>query len=180
MNILFLNGNPCLKDNEFEESIRIIKEGLKPDHNIRYKVVRELNIRKCVGCLRCWTFSPGRCFLKDDMELIYSQYVQADLVIFAFPVLSGFTSVPLKRVQDRFCPLIHPYAHLVGNEFHHQPRYSRNPDYGLLLGDCQSEMEQEIIENVYKRNALGFSSKYAFTINFSARTEEILHEINNY
>ena len=60
-----------------------------------------LNIRPCMGCLRCG--NEGPCVLKDDMEGIKQSLLAADMAVFATPLYYCGMSAQLKTVIDRFC-----------------------------------------------------------------------------
>lgn len=180
MNILILNGNPDINKSEYESTIGKIREKLIKNNQVNYITVRDVEIKKCIGCLRCWIKTPGYCLLKDDMEKIYQMYMNADLVIFSSPVYCGYTSSILKKLQDRLCPLIHPYSFISEGVLQHEPRYSSYPDYAVLVDDQLDNEEFEILTDLYRKSAISFSSEFAFSKTSSNNIEEIIHEINSY
>ena len=52
-----------------------------------------------MACNRCGMDGP--CVLKDDFELVRPRLVEADMVVFATPIISAF-QLELKKVIDRF------------------------------------------------------------------------------
>lgn len=60
-----------------------------------------LDINPCTGCGYCRS-NEGKCIHADDMEMIYKQLVEADVVVLASPLYYfGFTA-QLKSAIDRF------------------------------------------------------------------------------
>lgn len=60
-----------------------------------------MNIHSCKGCLRAGRDSKSPCTQKDDMEQIYSAFVDCDVVVFASPVYFWMITGTLKTVADR-------------------------------------------------------------------------------
>jgi len=119
--------------------------------------------------------------VKDDTREIRRQYIHSDLVLFASPVIMGFTSALLKRVHERFLPLLHPYFELVDGEVHHLARYDKYPLMALLLekGENTDEEDIKIISDIYIRDAINFKTSFCFTRFTSDPIEEVTNEINS-
>ncbi|WP_286846183.1 flavodoxin family protein [Aminobacterium sp. UBA4908] len=65
-------------------------------------------IHPCLGSLYCWTKTPGRCLLQDDMRLLLKCFVEADVVILATPLhFLGVTAI-MKAFIDRLLPCFRP------------------------------------------------------------------------
>jgi len=47
---------------------------------------KRLNILPCQGEYNCQIKTPGKCFLKDDMEMLLPKFAEANIQIFATPV----------------------------------------------------------------------------------------------
>lgn len=179
MKIAILNGNPSKNNLEFERNLKELIEQLSQSNQVYPFDLRTLNIKKCIGCFNCWLSNPGYCVLKDDMDQIYSSYMHVDLILFSSPIHFGFTSSILKRVQDRFCPLIHPHACLKQGEFQHAPRYRKYPSYAVLIDNKLDKQELEILTGIYKKSALSFSSDFLFISEMNRDIEGVVNEINN-
>ena len=67
-----------------------------------------LKIANCVGCFSCWTKTPGRCVHPDDMNGALLKYVEADALIFSFPLYYFSLPSRLKLFLDRTLPLSLP------------------------------------------------------------------------
>lgn len=99
--------------------------------------LRERDIGPCSGCFGCWTRTPGECVLHDDAADVLRSYVGADIVVYATPVTFGGYSSQLKKMLDRFIPVLDPRFTVVGGEVHHRLRYRRYPRT-IVLGTLPS------------------------------------------
>jgi multimeric flavodoxin WrbA len=123
-----------------------------------------MKLGHCSGCFKCWHTTPGICSIDDDIKFIHKDVINADLVIWASPLIKGFFSGLLKSVQERMIPLLHPYVEIVKGEIHHRKRYERYPAYGAIV-EKESDTDEEellIIQKIQERYALNFRSKLDF------------------
>jgi hypothetical protein len=92
----------------------------------------------------------------------------------------GFTSAVLKRANDKFIPLLHPYADFVDGELHHLKRYDSYPRWGLVLekGDGADGEDVSIISEVYRRDCINFHTTLEFTHVIDTTPEEVAREID--
>ena len=70
---------------------------------------RRLKVKPCTcGEMYCWHKKPGECCIKDDMQLLYPQLREADILILATPV---YIPLPgeMQNFINRLCPLIEPF-----------------------------------------------------------------------
>lgn len=98
MNILVLNSSG---KKERSRSFRVAKafvEGLKENESLKeekniYEVnLFDKNINSCIACYNCWR-NNGKCVQHDDMDDLLFKYINADIVIWAFPLtFYGFPS----------------------------------------------------------------------------------------
>lgn len=88
------------------------------------------DVSPCTGCGSCGMRTPGACVVKDDMQGIFRSIVAADLLVLATPVRFGSYCAPLKKVVDRFQPLMVPIYTVRDDEMHFRGRY----DLPALLG----------------------------------------------
>jgi multimeric flavodoxin WrbA len=95
--------------------------------DIERVTLREIDIAPCAGCFGCWTRTPGECVFADDSRDVLRSYVGSDIVVYATPVTFGGYSSPLKKMLDRFIPVLDPRFAVVGGEVHHRLRYRRYP-----------------------------------------------------
>ena len=60
-----------------------------------------MDIHSCKGCLRAGRDSKSPCSQKDDMDQIYAEFEEADVIVFASPVYFWTITGTLKTVADR-------------------------------------------------------------------------------
>ena len=67
-----------------------------------------MNIAACKGCFACWQKTPGICCIKDDMQTVIEKLIDADLILWSFPLY--YFNVPgiLKNLIDRQLPMSLP------------------------------------------------------------------------
>ena len=58
----------------------------------------DMKIQHCTGCNRCIT--EGGCHIRDEMQVIYDSFDEADLFILATPVYFSGPSSIIKQVID--------------------------------------------------------------------------------
>ena len=179
MNIVILNGDVGQEGSDFSEYLEKLAEEFKLNHTVQIFTLGKMNLHYCTGCWTCWWKTPGRCAINDDAEEIYRAVINSDFFIFASPLIAGFTSSLLKKITDRFIVFLHPYIKITKGESHHLMRYSKFPNFGLILGrekDTDDD-DLEIISDIYDRFAVGFhcEKKYLKLIDQS-NPKEIVYE----
>lgn len=182
MKIIILNGNSNPENAAFDNYLRELSHLMESrNHEISVFNLREMDIRYCTGCFACWVKTPGECITQDDSHNICRAYIRSDLVLFASPVIMGFTSALLKRAHDKLIPLIHPYFEFVQNEVYHLSRYEYYPLIALLLerGRDTDEEDIEIISDIYRQTAINLKTSLPFTRLTSDSTEEVADEIDS-
>jgi len=180
MKIAILNG-----DMQSEGAMTIfigqLSSMLAADHDVTTFNLDDMNLQYCIGCWSCWWKTPGRCTHRDDAEQIYRTVINADFILFASPLMTGFISSALKKITERMIVLIHPYIQIINGESHHHKRYDKYPEFGVLLqkeADTDDE-DVTIVSDIYDRLAINFHSRKRF-LKFieSSTVEDISHEIS--
>jgi multimeric flavodoxin WrbA len=179
--ITILNGNPDAGNVQFDSYLKELSDLLESSkHTVTILQLRDIDVRYCIGCFGCWIKTPGECIVADGSGDICREYIKSDLVLFASPVIMGFTSALLKKAHEKFLPLIHPYIEFVQGEVHHIARYHKYPLMALLLerGKDTDEEDIEIISDIYRRDAINFKTSFSFTRLTGDPVEEVANEIN--
>ena len=60
-----------------------------------------MNIHSCKGCLNAGKNSKSPCSQKDDMDKIYAEFEEADVIVFASPLYFWTVTGTLKTAADR-------------------------------------------------------------------------------
>ena len=175
MQITIVNGNPNGQNKVFDEYLAEYQNKLcAAGHIVKTFLIREMELGFCGGCFNCWHTTPGICRLEDDINQIHRAVINANLVVWASPLIKGYFSSLLKKVQERMIPLLLPYVEIVYGEIHHCKRYGHYPAYGVIVEkESDTEVEElQIIHKIQERYALNFRSK----LNFFMSTEKPVSE----
>ncbi len=102
MNTIVLHGSPR-KNGDSDTLAEYFLRGLQSQgkHRIAHFYANEMRIRPCQGCLKCNQRLASHCATEDDMQQIYSAFIEADVVVFATPMYWGYMTAQLKAVMDR-------------------------------------------------------------------------------
>ena len=182
MKITILNGNPDANDNVFDGYLKELSDALVSDsHIVAILDLREMDIRYCVGCFGCWLKTPGECVVADGSSDVCREFINSDFVLFASPIIMGFTSALIKKAHDKLIALLLPYIGVYRHGCHHVPRYEKYPRLGLLLekGKDTDEEDVEIIADIYRRDASNFHSALCLTRLTSDTIDKVANEINS-
>jgi multimeric flavodoxin WrbA len=104
--ILGVVGSPRKKGNSHILVSRILDGAKAEGADTEILFLGDLDIRECDGCYGCW---KGRqCCKKDDMNALYPQIIESDIIIFGTPVYWYGPTALMKCFIDRFtyfnCP----------------------------------------------------------------------------
>ena len=99
--IIVLNG-AARKNGNTAKLVESFVEGAKSARNqVTVFYLDGMNIHSCKGCLRAGSDPKSPCSQKDDMEQIYSEFEDADVVVFASPLYFWTITGTLKSTADR-------------------------------------------------------------------------------
>jgi len=97
--VLLISGSP--RDGNTNFLLRKILDGLKlPTECI---LLKDMDIKHCIGCLTCHTKS--KCAIDDDMDNLLSKMVEAEVIVIGTPNYFDNVSGLLKDFIDRTHPL---------------------------------------------------------------------------
>ncbi len=176
----------CLIDGGFSDTeilsnrVSAIASNLRESGELVEEIsLNEKKIIPCTGCWGCWIKTPGECLFKDETLEIRRAIINADLVLFASPLILGYPTAKMKHVMDKLIPLIMPYIELVENENHHTKRYQSYPKIGLIYGkeeDTDAE-DLSILRDLMSRFALNFKSEFVHFMDLEDSIEQICNQI---
>lgn len=105
MNILAISTSPRKGGNSDTLLATAIVGAQTAGVSVNKLYVSDLNIKSCLGCLRCNVL--GRCAIKgDDWPDFSEQFISADAVLIAAPVYFWYVPGTFKVLIDRFRSLI--------------------------------------------------------------------------
>jgi multimeric flavodoxin WrbA len=177
--MLLLNGNPDPAHAEWESYLgSFVDEKRHGGDTVIRKELRDMDIRYCTGCWSCWYKTPGLCMHKDDMTGLYPEILAADVTIWASPLILGNVSALIKKTQDRFIPLIHPFFEMDRGELHHRRRYPKNIDMGLIVeaGPDDTEEDLRIVRFLHERLARNGRGRLTLFASTKRALKEAAHE----
>lgn len=111
MQIVAINGSP--RSGKYSKTFWLLDRFLQGCRSQGAQVhlinLREVDIQPCTGCYTCWTKTPGRCALKDDMPAVIERLNQADLEIWATPLYFFGPTGLFKNFLDRTVSMNEPF-----------------------------------------------------------------------
>ena len=87
------NGNTSFL---LKEVLKVCKKG---GCSTKLIEISDLDIKPCNSCAQC--VKNGKCPIKDDIELIFSEFRKAKFIVVGSPVFRGSVSAQLKAIIDR-------------------------------------------------------------------------------
>ena len=125
MKVIAINGSPRMeKGNTAMILTPFIQGMMDAGSDVELFYVRRLKLKPCTcGEMYCWYKKAGECCIKDDMQLLYPQLREADILILATPV---YIPLPgeMQNFINRLCPLIDPF--LVNREGRTRVRFHKH------------------------------------------------------
>lgn len=126
MNILVLNGSPRMERSNTLRITNAFLEGFPNDFRTETVHLYKLNIKPCLGCFSCWTKTPGKCVINDDMQTLYSKIESSDIIIESFPLYFFGMPSGFKAAVDRCLPLMKTYLGTEDKDGHSSFHLLRN------------------------------------------------------
>jgi multimeric flavodoxin WrbA len=102
MKVIALNGSPNRKGNTYQ-ALRVLGNELEAA-GIEFKILQigHLNIRGCMGCLKCYTNRDGKCSVSgDDFNAQLLEITAADGLVLGSPVHYSGIAGTMKSFLDR-------------------------------------------------------------------------------
>ena len=129
-------------------------------------LLAEKEIRPCMACLKCWTKTPGKCVIPDDMAQLLKQFMESDLVIMATPVYVHNVTGIMKTFLDRMMPIIDPRLVKMENGYTgHVKKHHKYPKFGLIAtGAFPEQKSGEFVSRYFNRLAVELYSEVLFEI----------------
>lgn len=104
MNILVLNGSPHKNGGTNNMVNGFIHGAEDSGHSVKKFDVAFMNIHGCLGCDYCRKHDHA-CVQKDDMQLIFPYFNEADMIVFASPIYYFTLSAQLHAaIQRTYAP----------------------------------------------------------------------------
>lgn len=135
MNVLVINGSPKGERSNTMHLTRAFLEGAKW---IEAEIIdiSKLSIKSCCGCYSCWSATPGKCVINDDMKDILPKIIKADVIIWSFPLYGYFFPGYMKIFNDRLLPLSLPEMNESAESGEHPLRYDLSRQRHVYISTC--------------------------------------------
>ena len=119
------------------------------------------NVADCTGCFRCWTETPGECYIKDDAPAVTIEMAKAERLVLFCPVVFGGFSPDLKRILERSISILLPFMRVFHNEMHHNVRYDKHYQLcGVGILDTEDTDADTTFRKRVQRFSLNFNGRH--------------------
>ena len=160
MNILVLNGSPKSNASNTMKLTNAFLEGLGRN-DVEIIELAKANIKPCKGCYVCWEKSPGKCCIADDMQTLLQKSLEAELVIWSFPLYYFGVPSQIKAFMDRQLPINLPYiAEGDDGKPKHLSRFDLSAQRHILISTCGFFTIENNFEALVKQFDLMLMDKY--------------------
>lgn len=163
MKTLIINGSPKGNKSNTKEITNAFVEGLKEQGNFDLDIIniQQSKINHCTGCFACWTKTPGKCVIADDMDGYIQKYIEADLVIWSMPLYFYGMPSKVKAFLDRFLPLNLPFIEQrEDGGSGHPSRYNLPDKKYVLISSCGFASTENNYEALVKQFDIMFGDSY--------------------
>ena len=144
MRILAINGSPKGERSNTWRLTSAFLQGITAQEEdahgqapaIETLSVGALDIKPCRGCFFCWSKTPGKCCIHDDMQGVIEKILWADVVIWSFPLYYFGLPGPLKNLIDRQLPMSLPFMSAEAENGGHPSRYDTSDKRTIVISTC--------------------------------------------
>ena len=129
-------------------------------------LLAEKTIKPCMACLKCWTKTPGKCVIPDDMAKLLIQFMESDMVVMATPVYVHNVTGIMKTFLDRMIPIIDPrLVKMKSGYTGHIKKHRKYPKFGLIAtGAFPEKKSGEFVSRYFSHLAAQLYSEVLFEI----------------
>lgn len=64
----------------------------------------DYNIKPCKGCYMCWSTTPGRCVMRDDMDKLMEYFMESDIIFLITPMYHYTMNCEMLKFLERTLP----------------------------------------------------------------------------
>ena len=137
MKLVAINSSPNMGEGNTALILDPFLEGMREvGAEVELFYTKKLKINPCQGELNCWLKTPGKCFQKDDMQMLLPKITEADVLVLATPVYVDGVTGPMKNLLDRIIPLAQPFFELRDGHCRHPGRDGSRGSQLVLVSNC--------------------------------------------
>lgn len=161
MKILLLNGSPKKEKSDTMHITRAFLDGMGDvsENEVSTIHVIDKHIEYCLGCFTCKR-NGGKCVFDDDMSSILNEILNADLLIFSFPLYCYGLPAPLKALIDRTLPLSAMAIQKVGDRYEHVAQADFSKLRYLMICGCGFPNSEHNFEPAVEQFKLCFPNNH--------------------
>ena len=160
MSVLVINGSPKAGTSNTMKLTNAFLEGLDRT-DVEIIDIARFKIQPCRGCYVCWEKTPGKCCVADDMQIFFQKYIEAELIIWSFPLYYYGMPSQIKAFMDRLLPARMPYITESANgKPKHPSRFDLTPQKHILISTCGFFTIENNFEALVKQFDLLFADNY--------------------
>ena len=116
MKVIAFNSSPNMDKGKTSLILKPFLEGMEEAKaGVELFYTRKIKINICTGEINCWFKNPGRCYQKDDMNILYPKLREADILVFASPIYWDNINGPMKNLIDRMALPLNGIAYEIRN-----------------------------------------------------------------
>jgi NAD(P)H-dependent FMN reductase len=135
MRVLTFAGSPRKNGNSSALLQEFLNGAEEAGANIEQINANDLNLKYCMGCLKCNLIK--QCAIRnDDWQELSRKILDADVLVFASPVYFHHVTAPMKKILDRFRSFMH--VQLTEHGLQHTPWHTWKKHFVLLLSQGSS------------------------------------------
>lgn len=137
MRVLIINASPFQRRSNTSIVLNAFISGLNDSgSNVELFNLIKLTIHPCRGDLNCWFRSRGTCIQRDDMDLLYEPFTNADAIVFSTPVYCDGVPGQLKVMMDRLVAGGDPLLEIRDNRSRHPISPKNLTQKFALIASC--------------------------------------------
>ena len=137
MKAIAINASPMMDKGNTAAILIPFLDGMREaGAEVQVYYTKKLNILPCQGEYNCQIKTPGKCFQKDDMEMLLPKLADANIQIYATPVYVDGMAGPLKNLWDRLIPLTNRSFELRDGHCRHPRRQGGDTGKVVLVSSC--------------------------------------------
>jgi len=137
MKVLAINASPHRDKGNTALILNPFLEGMKEQGaEVEVLYTKTMEIKPCLGCLKCWTKTPGTCVITDDMTPVMPKIKAADVMVFATPLYWDGVSGPMKMFMDRMTPMGQPFIEIREGRDRHPVRDGYGHGKVVVISTC--------------------------------------------
>jgi len=137
MKVVAINSSPNMDKGNTALILGPFLEGMREvGADVELFYTRKMKISPCQGEFNCWLKTPGKCFQKDDMQMLLPKMAEADVLVLATPLYVDGVTGPMKNLLDRIIPLAQPFFELRDGHCRHPGRDGSKGSRLVLVSNC--------------------------------------------